>query len=779
MKFTSNVEKSFFEKQENKNINTRIPYLRVENFPTLGMLTSLRFLEWVNENPDGVISLPTGKTPEQFIKWTKYFLENWKNNENEKFRKEHGLYLNSKPDLRGLSFIQIDEFFPIDPRQTNSFFNYVKKYYIDGFGLDISKANLINSEEIKLYNDLPFTKVFPDYSIDLSLRYREPLNDLEHIQKESVFLIDQWCNNYENHIRTRGGIGFFLGGIGPDGHIAFNVKGSDHYSTTRLTSTNFQTQAVAAGDLGGMNVSRNRLVITIGLETITYNKQACAIIFAAGEAKSLVVKDALESNESVLFPATCLQKLPNARFYITQGAAVSLEDSIDYYYNTGDWTEEKTNRAVIDLMIKLDKYGNNITAEDLKTDKFTSKIPNVNLATVANVRTCVERKIVNGITRRSNTTYYHTGPHHDDIMLGILPRIVHDMREPSNKFYFSVLTSGFTAVTNHFVKNILEKTLDYIDQGQIQMIYFPDFFITGFKNKYDKDVNHFLNKIASGDNNGQNRALAHRIVRIFCEIYHIKSLSILIQQIKHTLDEINICYDGEKNSPEIQKMKGMIREFEEELVWAHYGIKTSNVHHLRLGFYKGETFTENPEKNRDVLPVLGELRTINPDVISLAFDPEGSGPDTHYKVLQAIADAVRLWKSEKDLSKLKIIGYRNVWFRFHPADANVYVPVSLNKMAELDASFSTCYLTQVDAPFPSYEHDGKFSTLTQKRWVEQREIIQLVLGKDFFYQNQNQRIRGTHGFVFYKEMDINEFLNYADELQSLTEGISLPADINL
>ena len=68
-----------------------------------------------------------------------------------------------------------------------------------------------------------------------------------------------------------GGIGFFLGGIGPDGHIAFNVRGSDHFSTTRLTATNYETQAAAATDLGGIEVSRNRLVITIGLGTITLN----------------------------------------------------------------------------------------------------------------------------------------------------------------------------------------------------------------------------------------------------------------------------------------------------------------------------------------------------------------------------------------------------------------------------------------------------------------------------------------------------------------------------
>ncbi|MDV7395984.1 hypothetical protein RZS08_31625, partial [Arthrospira platensis SPKY1] len=113
-------------------------------------------------------------------------------------------------------------------------------------------------------------------------------------------------------IRQLGGIGFFLGGIGPDGHIGFNVAGSDHYSTTRLTHTNYETEAAAAGDLGGIEVSRGRLVITIGLNTITYNKNATAIIIAAGEAKSGIVANSIESEKSIAYPASVLQRLPNA-----------------------------------------------------------------------------------------------------------------------------------------------------------------------------------------------------------------------------------------------------------------------------------------------------------------------------------------------------------------------------------------------------------------------------------------------------------------------------------
>ena len=69
----------------------------------------------------------------------------------------------------------------------------------------------------------------------------------------------------------------------------------------------------------------------------------------------------------------------------------------------------------------------------------------------------------------------------------------------------------------------------------------------------------------------------------------------------------------------------MVREYEEELVWANFGVRVKDVHHLRLGFYQGEIFTEQPENARDVAPVLEQLKLINPTVISLALDPEGSG----------------------------------------------------------------------------------------------------------------------------------------------------------
>ena len=111
-----------------------------------------------------------------------------------------------------------------------------------------------------------------------------------------------------------------------------------------------------------------------------------------------------------------------------------------------------------------------------------------------------------------------------------------------------------------------------------------------------------------------------------------------------------------------------MREYEAERLWGYFGYE-EKVSHLRLSFYKvrslslalspslslslslsvclslclpstnclgsfykGEYFTNEPKLTDDVIPILKLIQKEKPDVVSLAFGPEGSGPDTHYKV---------------------------------------------------------------------------------------------------------------------------------------------------
>ena len=444
----------------------------------------------------------------------------------------------------------------------------------------------------------------------------------------------------------------------------------------------------------------------------------------------------------------------------------------------GPWTFEKTEHAVLGLCKILDRYAHKLTLDDLQNDPRCARIPDLSLDTVQQVIHDVEAKLWRGAQTFENEVIYHTGPHHDDIMLGIMPFINRQLRSPKNQVHFAIMTSGFHSVTDAFLQKAMEDTLDYLHQGRIQMVRYPDFFEQGYRFKQEKDIHHYLDNVARRNPDEMRRGFCHRILRDAVGLWGLKSVDEVEARFTTEIENLKA---GKPNSPEIQKLKGEIREFEEELVWAYAGTALDHVHHVRLGLYNDSSLgviadsdpqspkAWSPNPQRDVVPILNQLRNIKPTVISVAIDSEGQGPNTHYKVMQSIAEAIRLWGTEADLSKLRIFGYRNVWSTFHPAEANVYVPVSLNAFAVFEKAFKDSYLTQVKAEFPNPDFDGPFSELAETIWVKNYKDVQFLLGKDFFYESDHPLIRATHGLIFLKEMTAEGFVALAESMKTMME----------
>jgi len=217
-------------------------------------------------------------------------------------------------------------------------------------------------------------------------------------------------------------------------------------------------------------------------------------------------------------------------------------------------------------------------------------------------------------------------------------------------------------------------------------------------------------------------------------------------------------------------LKGSCREFEAECVWGYVGWQLPNISHLRLGFYTADIFAPEPTHTRDVAPILALMKDVNPDVISVALDPEASGPDTHYKVLQAVTAAVQRHAEETKREDLVIWGYRNVWFRFQPSDVSTIIPVSLQTISTLNHMFLQCFESQRDAEFPAYEIQGPFCAMSQKVQVEQYDMIECCLGYEWFHNHSSPLIRATRGLVFLREMTLQQCLEESRALRKTTEN---------
>lgn len=712
--------KSFDPFYESNERDCRIRTLVADNYIVLGQLTALRFIEWASLNPGGVVALPTGKTPEFFIKWLEYYRDNWERESKEGLIGKLGI---QKPDFSSLHFFQLDEFFPINPEHKRSFRYFVKKYYIDVLGFDPAKTHLINTwflndnEQTLLEGAKNMGEVFANNKVDLSLRTRIAQNKQEELQQRAIRIFDEWCMRYESKIRELGGIGFFLGGIGPDGHIAFNVKGSSPFSHTRLTTLNYESQAAAAGDLGGITAVKKKAVVTMGLETITYNPDCVAVIIAAGQSKAKMVAGSVLSEPTQQYPATCLQRLPNARFFITRASSVELPA-----------VKEKQNAATIDE---------------------------------------IKAKIERGLKMPENAVILHTSPHHDDVELAYFPYLHHLVRSKRIENHFAYCTSGYTSVTSQYLLSVYRSLLRRINP--VEAALRQENISSVFTTTYQDDLTHYLRGIASLNTSIQHYAVARRLARKWIEKNGYHSLDELKSFVVDEIFQLETIEVGQREPESFHIAKGWLREMEAELVWAHFGIGSDHVSHLRLPFYSDDIFPHYPDPENDVKPIVELLERVKPTIVSLALDPEGSGPDTHFKTLIALSAALEQYHASHPEIDLHVWGYRNVWSRWQMQEMNTMIPVSLNSFAVIRNMFDTCYLSQRGAEFPSYEHDGPFSELAQKVWVEQFDDVCNLLGEGYFYQGNDPMLKRAYGMIYLKDMRYDEFVEYMKPVKRLLD----------
>jgi glucosamine-6-phosphate deaminase len=759
----------FLDKQ-----HERIPVLTVDNYNTLGQLIALRFLEWIAQNADGVVCLPTGQASQYFIKWLHYYIDNWKI-ERRYMLSETGIEVKKPPQFNRLRLVQMGEFFPILPVNERSYHYHIQKYYIDGFGFDPKKALLIDISAISELSGIHQTStaiesLFPDGKIDLSLREKSPIDALGKAQKQVIKCLDTVCEDYELKIRQWGGIGFFLDTIGPDGHIAFNARGSSHLSYTRLTYMNYETMAAAAPDLGGIEIVRKKAVVTIGLATVTFNPDCTAIVFAAGEERAGLIAQAVQQPPHIDYPAGALQKLPNARIYITGGASTNLiERRIRTLIKTVKIPVKELDRLVIDGVVEtgtklkdLRQHAPDKKSRFWEVARNYSHQPVKALADATYNR--LAGRIQHGLDLPKNQCFLHTGPHHDDIELAYFPLLHHLVRSPGNTNYFAYMTSGYTSVTNDFVHKLLDTLVDTIQSGELfKAVSKNDLCNPQFR---EIEIHGYLNAIARQHPASAALHSAMRIFRHLAEYLHTDSDYRIASFAEEHIAFLQKHDPGRLLPEPVKQIKSWIREWESELVWAHFGLNPDSIHHLRLKFYSENLFHNDIDPVKDVVPVVNLLNQVKPTIVTLALDPEGNGPDTHFKTLQALRAALLRYVGTSGQPGPRIWGYRNVWSQFHPADATMIVPVSLNSFAVLHNVFNTCFLSQRSASFPSTKLDGTFSELAQKTWVQQFNDLTALMGKGFFYNDPHPMMRRAYGIIYLNDMSCEEFFKQ-------TEGIDL------
>lgn len=113
------------------------------------------------------------------------------------------------------------------------------------------------------------------------------------------------CAAYEEKIAKAGGIDLFLGGIGPDGHIAFNEPGSSLKSRTRVKTLAEDTIRANSRFFGGDLSQVPKQALTVGVQTVMEAREVVVIVLGANKAVALA--KTVEGNVSQMWTASALQ----------------------------------------------------------------------------------------------------------------------------------------------------------------------------------------------------------------------------------------------------------------------------------------------------------------------------------------------------------------------------------------------------------------------------------------------------------------------------------------
>ena len=99
------------------------------------------------------------------------------------------------------------------------------------------------------------------------------------------------CKAYEAKIKSYGGIELLLGGIGEDGHIAFNEPGSSLASRTRIKTLAYDTILANARFFGGDISQVPRMALTVGVATVLDSREVVVVV--TGQRKALALSHAI------------------------------------------------------------------------------------------------------------------------------------------------------------------------------------------------------------------------------------------------------------------------------------------------------------------------------------------------------------------------------------------------------------------------------------------------------------------------------------------------------
>ena len=150
------------------------------------------------------------------------------------------------------------------------------------------------------------------------------------------------CAKYERQIEAAGGIDLFLGGVGPDGHIAFNEPGSSLSSKTRIKTLTTDT-IIANSRFFDDDMSQvPKQALTVGVGTVMAAQEV--LLISCGHNKARALKHAIEESINHMWTVSALQMHPHGIIVCDEPACDEIKVGTYKYFKDKEKLEGLVDR---------------------------------------------------------------------------------------------------------------------------------------------------------------------------------------------------------------------------------------------------------------------------------------------------------------------------------------------------------------------------------------------------------------------------------------------------
>eukprot|EP00656_Telonema_subtile_P007636 TRINITY_DN13586_c0_g1_i1.p1 TRINITY_DN13586_c0_g1~~TRINITY_DN13586_c0_g1_i1.p1 ORF type:complete len:340 (+),score=119.46 TRINITY_DN13586_c0_g1_i1:155-1174(+) len=185
---------------------------------------------------------------------------------------------------------------------------------------------------------------------------------------QKIAVLERECAEYEQMISEAGGIDLFVGGIGPDGHIAFNEPGSSLVSRTRIKSLAKETIIANKRFFDGDESLVPTMSLTVGVGTVMDAREVMILI--NGQNKAVALSKCIEEGVSHMWTVSAIQTHRKAIIVCDEDATAELRVKTVTYFKG---LEEVHNNMLGEMPIQ------NLTTEVVQCEPgFHKKVMEVN-----------------------------------------------------------------------------------------------------------------------------------------------------------------------------------------------------------------------------------------------------------------------------------------------------------------------------------------------------------------------------------------------------------------